>query len=181
MKKNLEDIPEDQKMKAAILLETMERELGVEKAFIISKSRKDNIAVMRAMCFHILIKVENFGPSNAGAVFGKDHATAKHGSKIHKESYETNFEGYKDKYERLISRYLFERESKSEVSEFFDVMNKLNEKMDELKRIMNALVGMSISKKPLNPELLEIINETFPEDDKRTIIEQNIANGIQLG
>jgi len=180
MKKNLEDIPEDQKMKAAILLETIERELGIEKSFILSTSRKDDIAVMRAMCFHILIKVEKFGPSNAGAVFGKDHATAKHGVKIHAESYETNYHGYKDKYERLISRYLFERDSKNERSEFFSVMNKLNQKMEELKKIKNALVGMSISRKPLDPELLEIINETFPEDDKRTIIEQNIANGIQL-
>lgn len=180
MKKKLEEIPEDQKIKAAILLETMERELGITKAFILSKSRKDNVAVMRAMCFHILVKVEKFGPSNAGAVFEKDHATAKHGIKIHANSYDTNFEGYRDKYDRLISRYLFERDSKDETSEFFGAMNRLNEKMDKLKKIKDALVSMSLSGKALDPELLEIINETFPEDDKRTIIEQNIANGIQI-
>jgi len=163
------------------ILSLIEEQQGITKEFLLSPSRKGDVALIRAMCIHILLKVEKFGPLDVGAVLNRDHSTALHGEKLFKDMYDIDHDGYCEKYDNLISKYLFDKENRTgDELEFYDSLRVIEDEIKKLEKAKNELISSKIDGANISPKTFDIINKILPENDKRTIIEQNIANGIRV-
>lgn len=180
MKKDLNHIPNECKIKAALLMELVEKEFNITKDEIMSKSRKELFIEARCMCYYILHRVELFGPTDISGVFNKDHSSVIHGIKIHKNLYETNHNKYKDKYDNLISTYLYKRDNDPNQNNIYSAILKIDEKRNKLSKIKNALTMSYLTGKQLKPEMIKIINEIVEIEDQKLIIENDIANRIKI-
>lgn len=177
------------KMHTTIVVNLVDKLFGIPRDILMSKTRLREVVNARAMCYFILRKHHDYTYSTIGENFdGKDHATILHGINTHNDLYITNFQGYKADFHKLEDAYKLKVAGDNvDDDNIFKMIKKIEEIEENLAIVKRGLIDSYSEGRPVDPVIEEKINQISDSDEKagnndeRAILEQSIANGIQIG
>jgi hypothetical protein len=183
MKKKLNEVSTDCKLKVSLALEAACDVYGLQKKLVRSNSRNEEVIKARYSVYGLMVPFldrQKFGLSDIGAIFGRDHAAVIHGKKEHIKLYTTN-KYYKEKYDRIDALFDYKMNGGDpESNDAHALLRKIETTLEGLNEIKDMMLENYLSGQEIPETVKDVINETFPEYDKRSIIEKDLAGGIQI-
>jgi F420-0:gamma-glutamyl ligase-like protein len=168
MKSNLDLVPQDIKVEANTIYETVQDLFGISKTMVMSRTRVYEIVTVRYMIMSLLDENPNCGLGVIGALVNRDHSLIVHGLKEHVKLYEQNHKEYRIRYDLL--RNTLKRESVSMMKKIQDVEYKLDAIIEEVINLRNELKKNNIisnDNKGISKRGL------LPSEDKGSLLRQD--------